>query len=213
MKPGPSCPNRLLVEGKDDQFAVINLLIRHGYNWASSEGPYVSDCGGVTEMLTTLPVAVKSYQRVGAIIDADLSLTDRWSQVRSALTASGLTLPKKPVPGGLIIEGSRPNTRLGLWFMPDNRAPGKLEDFLVQLVPDDQEKVWKLAETSTRRALEEGAKLRSIDTVKGSIHTFLAWQEVPGLPFGTALTAEFLNHEGPGAKDFVDWFIRLFKPA
>ncbi len=213
MKPDPSCPNRLLVEGKDDQFAVINLMMGHDYSWTSPEGPYVSDCGGITEMLSTLPVAAKSYRKLGAIIDADLSLPNRWNQVRSALNGSGLSLPEEPIPGGLILDGVRPNTKFGVWVMPDNRSPGTLEDFLSKLVPEGDRSIWELARCSTNKAIAKGAKLRPLDEVKGSVHTFLAWQEKPGLAFGTALNAKILDHKAPDAEDFVSWFRKLFDPA
>lgn len=210
MRPGPNCPNRLLVEGKDDKFAVIGLLARHGQDWETREGPYVSECGGIDSLLSTLRVALKSYTKLGAIIDADLSLKNRWAQLRSAVQDTGLKIPKNPVAGGLVIEGTRPNTKVGLWLMPDNKSPGKLEDFLSKLIPDNMNSIWELACTSTAEAIKSGAGLKQVDTVKGAVHAYLAWQESPGLPFGSALTAQFLKHEGPQVNEFVVWFRRLF---
>ncbi len=40
---------------------------------------------------------------------------------------------------------------------------------------------------------------------------YLAWHaERPGMPFGTALTAEVLGRDSPEAQTFVAWFKRLF---
>jgi len=48
------------------------------------------------------------------------------------------------------------------------------------------------------------------DRGKSTLHTWLAWQETPGLPFGTALRAEFFRHDTEDALRFVAWFRRLF---
>jgi hypothetical protein len=45
---------------------------------------------------------------------------------------------------------------------------------------------------------------------KARIHTWLSWQENPGLPFGTAITAAYLSHDSPEALKFVAWFKKLF---
>ena len=36
---------------------------------------------------------------------------------------------------GTVVENA--GSRLGIWLLPDNRSPGKLEDFLALLVPPD----------------------------------------------------------------------------
>ncbi len=44
------------------------------------------------------------------------------------------------------------------------------------------------------------------------MRTWLAWQEEPGKPFGTAITARYLDADAPPAKALVDWMRRLFIP-
>ena len=38
----------------------------------------------------------------------------------------------------------------------------------------------------------------------------LAWQERPGLPYGSAIAARYFNHDSSAALAFVDWFKRVF---
>lgn len=45
------------------------------------------------------------------------------------------------------------------------------------------------------------------------IHTWLAWQEEPGKPFGIALKAGYFDHQSPAADHFVDWFTQTFQFA
>jgi len=46
--------------------------------------------------------------------------------------------------------------RLGVWLMPDNQNPGKLEDFFALLVPPD-DPCWGWSEESTAHAHQLGA--------------------------------------------------------
>ena len=45
------------------------------------------------------------------------------------------------------------------------------------------------------------------------MHTWLAWQENPGRPYGTAITARFLDAEAPQADVLVAWINYLFYPT
>jgi hypothetical protein len=212
MAPDRSSPYRLLVEGKDDMFSIINLLKRHGYDWDKvAPVPFVHDANGIDSLLESLPLALKSYVRVGIVVDADLSLADRWKCVHTILAANGIAAPNQPDPGGTVISGAglARLERVGIWLMPDNKLPGTLEDFLTRLVPAG-DACLSHAETSTQTACTLGAPLRPQDHSKGVIHAWLAWQE-PGQPFGTAITARTLDHETGEAQAFVTWFYRLFQ--
>ena len=213
MPPSKDSPYRLLVEGPADQFSVINLMRRHGYDWddPSVTRPYVEAAGGIDKVLrpATLRAAVKSYQRLGIVLDADLSPTRRWSDVRQQLAQTGVDLPEKPVAGGVVVPMGRHSTRFGLWMMPDNQEPGALEHFLSKLVPSGDLR-WPHAAASTETARTLGAPLREQDLLKGTIHAWLAWQKESGQPFGQALTTGVLGHDSPEARDFVNWFGRLF---
>jgi len=99
--------------------------------------------------------------------------------------------------------------RAGRWLMPDNKNPGILEDFLATLVPDG-DPCWTHAREATAEARRIGAPLLEQHSAKGHLYAWLAWQDPPGMPFGTALTAKCLSHESPVARDFVAWFKRVF---
>ena len=46
---------------------------------------------------------------------------------------------------------------------------------------------------------------------KAQVHTFLAWQEPPGLRFGIAIGSGALDPHAVGAGPFVDWFRRVYE--
>jgi hypothetical protein len=101
------------------------------------------------------------------------------------------------------------DTTLGVWLMPNNRDPGKLEDFLRGLI-GSRNRLIRHAESVTDRAVDHGAKYRRVDRIKAVLHTWLAWQRVPGVPFGTALNNKYFGHASPTAKAFISWFKTLY---
>ncbi|MBP0021911.1 MAG: hypothetical protein J7647_30685 [Cyanobacteria bacterium SBLK] len=46
---------------------------------------------------------------------------------------------------------------------------------------------------------------------KAFIHTWLAWQEVPGMPMGQAITARVLGNGSEIAPHFHHWLTDLFR--
>jgi hypothetical protein len=213
VPPAKSSPFRLFVEGRDDLHSITNLLERHGYDWNSNvRAPFVHDSGGIEPLFEALPLALKSLVRVGVVIDADLSPTNRWARVEAILNASGIRPLPSPNRQGVVmsVAGSTKLERYGIWMMPNNQNAGALEDFLQRLVPAGNS-CWQHADASTKQARQFGAPLKENDCVKGTIHTWLAWQDPPGQPFGTALNARILNHDSPEALEFVAWFRRVFE--
>jgi hypothetical protein len=215
MPPLESSPYRLFVEGPDDLHTAIHVLARNGYDWddESKVRPHVDSLGGVTKLLESLPVILKSsYERVGLVIDANASLSDRWAQLKARAASAGTELPVSPHPEGTIVSGLSPGSRLGVWLMPDNSSPGSLESFLSRLVPAD-DPCWAYADEAASEARRRGARCPEKDHLKSQLHTWLAWQEESGLPFGTALRARVFQHDSQDALRFVSWFRRLFEDS
>jgi hypothetical protein len=202
-----------MVEGKDDQWSIINLMRNTGYDWddGSIVRPFVHEVGGVTSLLAALSPALKTYERLGVVFDADLEADDRWTQVWQALGALGVSVPRHLTGKGVIVspQGIGTITRLGAWLMPNNNSAGVLEDFLAALVPVG-DPTWTHAEQATTLARQLGAPIRQTDQAKGALHAWLACRELPGQPFGTALSARVLDHLSPAANEFVEWFTDLF---
>jgi len=211
-RPSEESPYRLMVEGPDDQFSVIQLMARHGFDWndEASIRPLISSEGGIEKLLAASSVSFKgSYTRLGIILDANSDPVHRWIQVRDRARRADLDLPDSPDPEGTIIQGQQPGSRIGFWLMPDNRSPGALEHFLGSLVPSGHP-IWSYADEVTAEARNRGASCQEKDHAKSVLHTWLAWQNEPGLPFGIALKAGFFETRNENALRFVAWFNRLF---
>lgn len=210
MRPRQNSPHRLIVEGRDDQWSIIALMAKHGWDWNGDAAhlPYIDNAEGFDKALKALPVSVRTYSRVGIVLDADLVPMDRWSAVRTRLSLSGLPVPDAPDPDGTVIVQHQ--RRVGVWLMPDNRNPGRLEDFLAVLIPRGN-RSWPWAEQATLKAKSEyDAPFSNSDLIKAKIHNWLAWQAEPGQPFGTAITAAAFAHDAVLATKFVNWMKRLF---
>lgn len=198
----------LLVEGRDDEHVMVRICQEH-----QIEIPEVEPCDNDSQLLTEFPIRIELLDQedvLGVVIDADVNVLGRWQSIFNRLSAVGyVDVPRQPNPSGTILEpvagGLLP--KVGVWIMPNNQDPGKLEDFLAFLVPPSDPH-WRHAESCVDSL--EHPRFRSVDRSKVVIHTWLAWQRNPGRPFGTAIRSRFLNSDAPQAQQLVNWLRVLF---
>lgn len=211
----PQARPELRVEGPDDLHALMHLLICNGVDCDPKQSPQsypeIKCAGGVSQLLEgmTLAIQISTGRAVGFVIDADISPNDRWAAVRARLIAADVQVPETMPIDGFVGHSARYDARIGVWLMPDNQASGTLEDFLSALV-DDGDRVIGHAELATDKAKHLGASFTSNDRLKAVLHTWLAWQEEPGLPYGTAVKALYFRHDHQLVLKFVRWFKRLY---
>lgn len=200
----------LLVEGKNDQHVVWALC--EAYQLPETFDVLVPGDGGVEAVLQDIPARIdeSGLQTLGIMLDADEDIQARWAGVRGRLAEVGYILPPQPVEDGCITSlPDRP--QVGIWVMPNNQLPGMLEDFVGFLIPQD-DRLKPLAEKTLQSIEKKKLNLyRPTYRSKALIHTWLAWQEMPGMPMGQAITAQVLLHNQPLANRFVDWLRNLFE--
>lgn len=199
--------NLLLVEGKDDQHVVYALMARHGMERAFT----VDARDGVDRVLDWFGVVLKAANesRVGIVLDADFDVRAQWIRVRDRLRESlSVSVPDEPVAGGFVAE-IEADRRVGVWLMPDNVLPGRLEDFLRALVPEG-DAVYPMADAFVAGLTGDLKRFPEQHDAKARIHAYLAVQAEPGKPYGQAITAKYLSADGPAVTPFVAWLRRLF---
>ena len=205
----------LLVEGKDDQHVVYAIRDSHEIDKNSF---IIQEKQGIDNLFEGLEVNLiegsSAIERIGIVIDADQDLNAGWRKTLNILRKAGYqNLPAQPEANGTIINQDFKST-FGVWIMPDNQIRGMLEDFLEFLVPDkDKNEVWTKAVKCSQEILdeiEEDKRFSKIHLSKAQIHAYLAWQNEPGKPFGTAITAKYLQADNPKCEQFVEWLKRLF---
>ena len=199
----------LHVEGTDDQHVIQHLLSRHDIDHSNID---IQALDGKDTLLRSVNTAVRAStgRSVGFVLDADEVSQNRWRAVRDRLDGVGLTLPENLPKDGFVGDATKYQTRVGVWLMPDNRRAGALEDFLGDLV-DSEDSLFPHAQTSTEVARERGAEFPEGRRGKAVMHIWLAWQEKPGLPYGSAIGACFFRHDSEAALAFVNWFGRVFE--
>lgn len=211
----------LHVEGKDDLFAITELLSAHGFQQdaKTKRDVEINDAAkekegfGRAKLLEDIPRAVKAVSdgAVAFVVDADESVHNTWVSVRDRMRQVEHVAPFVPddlESGGVVFDISKINARVGVWIMPDNERTGMIEDFIKSLVKTG-DAILPIAEDATDRATAAGASITTFTRPKAVIHAWLAWQEKPGRPFGTAIGAGYFDHEAESAKNFVKWLRRL----
>ena len=214
--------SNLHVEGTNDVHVVHHLLFRHGIDCPVSGDrrqqhefapnvPEITPAGDKDAVLAAIGTAVpvSNGRSVGFVLDADDVPQNRWQAVCDKLREFGLELPDEIPNEGFVAEIEDYRARVGVWLMPDNQRAGALEHFLQDLVDDDNH-LLHLAQTSTVGARERGAEFPEVDRPKAVLHTWLAWQKAPGLPYGAAIKARFFRDDSAAALAFVEWYRRVF---
>lgn len=125
------------------------------------------------------------------------------------LSTVSVDVPPAIPAGGFVGESTEFGARVGVWIMPDNRRSGALEDFLKDLIRQG-DKLITHAEDSIKEAKRLGARYGDNNTKKAVLHAWLAWQKTPGLPYGSAIRAHYLEVDSVAAQQLVAWFDRLF---
>ena len=200
----------LLVEGQDDKHVLLHICQHHDI----PRPVEVVACGGDDKLLENIQIRSIALSNegdvLGAVIDADTNLENRWQSVRERLADAGYQdVPFQPNPCGTILQPPSGTIlpKAGIWIMPDNQTTGILEDFLQFLVPSPDDLM-----NHANDCVESISDplFRPIDRPKAIMHTWLAWQENPGRPFGTAITSRFLDPGASQVEVLVDWLRQLF---
>lgn len=220
----------LLVEGTDDLHVLAHIFKAHGLEGKIT----IRDQEGVSKLkkkldedffehlleeLTgaDLSAELKGSEVValGIVVDADFDLKARWESLANRLRDLSYKVPNGPEVNGTILrENENDLPPVGIWLMPDNTLPGMLEDFIKLLVPDEQEKLWQRAVKAVDSIPKKERKFISKDsnkTAKAQIHTYLAWQERPGVPYGIAIREKFLTTSSPHTNNLINWIKALFE--
>ena len=212
---------QLIVEGKDGIFISVlckkcGLEKPEGYaDDQKFKKEFINEAGGYDNAIKALKEALDnpSLQNIGIVVDADeLGPAARWDAVKAVLSQKipDIQLPSDPDPFGTVVRHNN-NLVVGIWIMPDNQQIGYLEHFIERLIPAEQDAI-------RRHANDKVEELSSLNLQrftdpkkqKAMLHTWLAWQQQPGSPFGTALNEGYLDHEAELARHFVEWFKTVF---
>jgi hypothetical protein len=198
----------LVVKRPDDEHVFLALLKRHRFE------PHftIRVEGGYETLIARLSIHLEpgsDLERLGVVVDADTDIQARWQEIERTLKRAGYdAVPDHPDPTGTVI-GHEDLPRVGVWIMPDNTLPGMLEDYLCFPVPAG-DLLFERARRCVGEIPPEERRFLEAHFTKALIYTWLAWQEVPGKPFGQAITKGFFASDGPHVQRLLGWLTRLF---
>ena len=203
--------NRLIFEGDDDKHVVMNLLYNHQHNGERLDelfSPKSKD--GVDPLIDTLNEELKATDlgALGVVLDADANPASQWARVTRVLSAHGCqNIPPTPSAHGTVVV-ARDGKKIGIWVMPDNQHTGALEDFVGNLIAQN-DALWPKAQADVNSIPATDRRFKNTYLSKAQIHTWLAWQEEPGTRMGQTFKKKYLDPNHPQATAFVDWIKRL----
>lgn len=163
---------------------------------------------GVREVIKSITNEIKAPGRtaVGFVLDANDELYDRWASINNQLRKVSLGLPDKPIRSGTIVSRT---PRVGIWLMPDNESPGELEDFVAQMIPDD-DPIWPLAKQYIGGIPEADRQFTLKKARRAEVYAWLSARKNPGL-MGAAIGKHDLKTDGTVCREFSQWLRRLFE--
>ncbi len=210
--------NILLVEGINDKYVIQKLLKRRKIEFDNFD---ILNCENVNNIFNVLPetIQLRTYEKViGVIVDADENISGRWESLKNILRKAGYDkVPQVPdVKGTLLNDEKYDLPKIGVWLMPNNQLSGRIEDFIRFLVPSGDE-ILPLATNSVDNLIsKEINRFIPVHRSKAIIHTWLAWQERPGIQLGAAVTFRVVKTQehildDRKASEFVEWLKKLFR--
>ena len=198
-------PRLLLVEGANDLHVVKHIAdasqLTVNFETRDSNG-YRHLLG----QLKTEPL-VTEREVLGIVVDADDYPERRWDAVLGQLSRHGFDVPPVPDKNGTIIAGSDTHPSIGIWMMPNNSSPGELEDFVADMIPND-DPIWPRSEAYIDNIPREHRKFKG-KIVRAKVLSWIATREDPGF-MGQAIARGDLNTNAPLCQAFIAWLNRLF---
>ena len=196
----------LLVEGQDDEHVVLNLCSK----FHPMPQFHIENKGGVRTLLDSIiqEARVSGRKALGILLDVDDDLNARWSAVADRLRREDIEVPHTPQQTGTLIDGTIRTPRIGIWLMPDNETPGELEDFVAEMIPDD-DPIWPRSKRYIDCIPKGDRRFTEKKTQRARIHAWLATREDPR-QMGAAIGTGDLRVDGRLSTDFAEWLRELF---
>lgn len=203
---------KLLVEGVNDKHVIYALAEKYHL----VENFDVIDCGSVENVYRQMDLRLRnptSLKALGIIVDADYDASERFCKFIHQLPLNcydteGVCFSKT---GTIIRPHNDSFPIVGIWVMPNNLSEGMIEDFMMSLTAEGDMQLLGKADTVLDELKAKGLqRFKDVHRSKAKIHTYLAWQEQPGLPLGVSIKAKAFDSDAKLAHDVTDWLKTLF---
>ena len=203
---------KLLVEGINDKHVIYALAEKYHL----VENFDVIDCGSIENVYRQMELRLSNptdLMALGIIVDADSDACVRFHKFVNLLPLDGYDTDGISFSEvGTIIEPNDTSFPIvGVWVMPNNQSEGMIEDFMMALTSDGDKQLLGKADVVLDEIKAKGLqRFKDVHRSKAKIHTYLAWQEQPGLPLGVSIKAKAFDADATLAHEIVDWLKLLF---
>ena len=131
-------------------------------------------------------------------------------------------LPPPVCPhSGYINKLAEYQSKFGVWLMPDCKTDSQKMEHLAESLIHENDCLWPLARqcaasaASHADAINKSApgsceRFRDVDLIKAEVHTWMAWQRVPGSTLGAAVNSKILGCDSPQALGLLEWLKSLY---
>jgi hypothetical protein len=213
---------RLIVEGNDA--IVLSALCKtkgvnppKGYeNPDKFKTEFVINGRSYKGALDAFELALEKsdVDNIGLVVDAnELGYAARWDAIKHILLKNKIS--SKDLEGldqqiGPKILKKQGFPTVGIWIMPDNANIGYLEHFVAKMIKSKDPLLLHVESTLDDLEKQSFNELKANRIGKAKVHTWLAWKNEPGKPFGTAVEIGYFDINAPIANEFVHWFQDVF---
>jgi hypothetical protein len=198
----------LLHEGTAD-LKVLGALLRH----ANIQGFQPIEVGGHSKLRALLKALVLTphfknpvpgfdhpVRAVAIVLDAEANAAATFQSVCSALTAAELPIPAAPG------EITPDTLKIGVFLVPDNHSPGKIETLCLESVRDDP--AWECLDVFFTCFGKRGGILPT-NIEKARAQAFLATRAIPALPVGLAADEGYWKFENAAFQNLTTFLRRI----
>lgn len=200
----------LLVEGRSEEYAIKEFCKQ----WGVDINFHISSEGSITKLKTSFKMHLKSsnvLRKLWVIIDADTSYDCAWQSIRDILERSGKYNPPTQLGAtGLILSPIDENDLIvGVWIMPNNQDVGMLEDFMMSIIPEDNDLLHEAETVIANIEQKNIQKYKHVHRAKAKLHTWLAWHDEPGDSINVAIRKNLFSRDKELVNAFRTWIMEL----
>lgn len=206
------CDLLLVHEGTADG-NVLGALMRHatvqGFQLLSMDGQdkmrrFFKGLALSPHFKNPVPGYEHPVRALAIVLDAETEAGATFQSVRDALTSAGLPAPDAP---GEMLEGP---LRVGVFLVPDNQSPGKIEALCLRSVEDDP--AWNCLDGFFNCVRERGGELPA-NMDKARAQAFLSTRPEPNLPVGLAALEGYWRFESAAFGPLITFLRQLSAPG
>ena len=170
----------------------------------------ICEKGNRSELLKSVGIMVTTtkFQSIGVLLDADRDIHQCWDEVVKGFSRTSIQMPRAPGSSGTIIPEQVGQPRIGIWLMPDNTSSGEVEDFVLRMMPVN-DNVWPIADGYINSIPAPARQFEQLKTDKAKLYAWLATRREPSR-MGAAIGNLDLEINGPLCQDFLNWLTDVF---